>query len=111
MLSLSDIIVFGTPCNFTISVKYNLAMCLASSTLVQAMKWAILENLSTTTMIESFPRCVLGKAMKKSMVKCSQGLLATGKGMYSPLWKVILALIQASHLRMYLPTVPNILGQ
>ncbi|PKU59174.1 hypothetical protein MA16_Dca028462 [Dendrobium catenatum] len=48
------------------------------------MKCAILENRSTTTMIESLPRFVLGKPKMKSMLKSSQIDSGTGRGRYKP---------------------------
>ena len=76
--------------------------------LVTCKEMAILENLSTTTKTASLPLCVLGRATIKSMLTCSQGLCAMGRGLYSPLWNVVFALMEGSHLRMIFPIVPNI---
>ena len=54
------------------------------------------------------PFCVLGRAIIKSILMCSQGLQATGNILYPPLWNTNLALIQVLHLKTYFPTVPNI---
>jgi len=48
-VSLSLIMVLGRPLSLTTSLKKRLAICVASSTLWHGIKWAILENLSTTT--------------------------------------------------------------
>lgn len=104
LLSLLETMDFGMRCSFTISKKYNLATYLASSTMLPAIKCAILEN-STTTMITSLSFFVLGTARMKYMLTCCQSLSATGKDLYSPVWNVNLALWHVSHLRMYLPTV------
>jgi hypothetical protein len=48
------------------------------------MKCAILENLSTTTKIESLPFFDLGKPKTKSIEISTQGSVGTGNGVYSP---------------------------
>jgi hypothetical protein len=47
------------------------------------MKYAILENLSTTTKIESLPFFDLDKPKTKSIEISIQGLVGTGNGVYS----------------------------
>ena len=64
LASLSDTNVLGTPWRWTTSLKNNLAMLLASSTLWHGIKYAILENRSTTTNIDSTPLEVLGSPRK-----------------------------------------------
>ena len=66
------------------SLKNNLAMLLASSTLWHGIKCAILEKGSTTTNIESTPLEVFGSPRTKSMLISSQGVEATDKGAYIP---------------------------
>jgi hypothetical protein len=66
------------------SLKNRSAIFIASSVLWQAMKCAILENLSTTTNIESLPFLDLGRPKIKSIEISTQGSLGTGKGVYSP---------------------------
>ena len=68
-------------------------MWVASSVLWQDMKYAILENLSTTTKIESLPFVDLGKPKIKSIEISTQGALGIGKGVYNPRGKT-LALLQ-----------------
>jgi len=53
-----------------------------SSVLWHAMKCAILENLSTTTKIESLPFFDLGKPKIKSIKISTQGLVGTWNGVY-----------------------------
>jgi hypothetical protein len=48
------------------------------------MKCAILENLSTTTKIESLPFFDLGKPKTKSIEISTQRSIGTGNGVYSP---------------------------
>jgi hypothetical protein len=74
----------GIPCNLTISLKNKVAMWEASSLLLQGMKCAIFENLSTTIKIESLPLFVLGKPKTNSMLMSSQGTLGMDNGMYKP---------------------------
>ncbi|XP_042988601.1 serine/threonine-protein kinase/endoribonuclease IRE1a-like [Carya illinoinensis] len=51
---------------------------------LQATKFAILENLSTTTKIESEALWVWGKPNTESMLTSSQGASEIGKGVYKP---------------------------
>jgi hypothetical protein len=48
------------------------------------MKWAILENRSTTTKMLSLPFLALGNPKTKSIEISSQGEVGTGKGIYKP---------------------------
>jgi hypothetical protein len=66
------------------SPKNKSAIFVASSILWQAMKCAILENLSITINIESFPFLDLGRPKMKSIEISTQGSLGIGKGVYSP---------------------------
>src|SRR3954463_965345 len=84
LVSRSETIVFGTPCNRIISRKNKSATLAASSLLRHGIKCAILENLSTTTNMLSLPFFVRGKPKTKSMDISSHGTLGTGKGMYKP---------------------------
>ena len=52
---LSDIILFGNPCNFHILSLNNLANPSANVPSVVVTKYIILDNLSQTTRIASFP--------------------------------------------------------
>jgi hypothetical protein len=76
--------VRGILCNLTISLKNKVAMWEASSLLLQGMKCAIFENLSTTPKIESLALFVLGKPKTKSILMSSQGTLGMDNGMYNP---------------------------
>ena len=53
------------------------------------MKCAILENLSTTTKIESLPFLDLGKPKTKFIKISTQGALGTGRGLYNPCGKTL----------------------
>lgn len=64
------------------------AMWIALEVFLQGITWAILENRSTTTKIESLPSPVLGKPCTKSMLISVQGATGTGKGVYSPVFCV-----------------------
>jgi hypothetical protein len=48
------------------------------------MKYAIFENLSTTTKMESLPHFDLGKPKTKSIEMSTYGSFGTGKGAYKP---------------------------
>jgi hypothetical protein len=61
-----------------------IAICEASSLLWQAIKCDILENLSTTTNIESWPLLVQGNPNTKSILISSHGVVGVGKGVYKP---------------------------
>ena len=62
----------------------NVAMCEASSVLLHGMKCAILENLSTTTNIESLFVLVRGNPNTKSIDISDHGAYGVGKGVYNP---------------------------
>ena len=53
------------------------------------MKYAIFENLSTTTKIESLPFLDLGKHKIKSIEILTQGALGTGKGVHNSCGKTL----------------------
>lgn len=61
-------------------------MLRASNVFLHATKYAILEKRSTTTMMESTPRLVLGKPKMKFKLKSSQMLRGMGKGVYTPVF-------------------------
>ena len=86
----SNIILLGTPCKHTTFIKNKSTMFTASPVLCQAIKCDILENRSTTTKIESFPRCVLGSPKYKVYTNIHPWLLrvmAYKAHMHSPcLW-------------------------
>ena len=76
------------------------------------MKCAILENLSTTTKIESLPFLNLGKPKKKSIEISTQGALDIGRGVYNPCGKTLdLAYLQVMHLAQALSTSRFIFSQ
>jgi hypothetical protein len=63
------------------------------------MKCAILENLSTTTKIESLPFLDIGKPKTKAIKISTQGAQGTGKGVYNPRAKTLdLACLHVTHL-------------
>ena len=66
--SRSETMVLGTPWSLTTSLKKQSATCDASSLLWQGIKFAILENLTTTTKTESFPFLVLGNPKTKTYI-------------------------------------------
>jgi hypothetical protein len=66
------------------SLKNRSAIFVVSSVLWEAMKCVILENLSTTTNIESLPFLDLGRPKIKSIETSTQGSLGKGKGVYNP---------------------------
>jgi hypothetical protein len=73
------------------------------------MKCAILENLSTTTKIESLPFFDLGKPKTKSIEIFTQG---TGNGVYSPCgYTLDFAFLQAMHCSQIRCTSLFIFGQ
>jgi hypothetical protein len=84
-LSRSETMGRGTPCNRTIFLKNNSAICEEASWILwQGIKWAILLKWSTTTKIESFPLLVLCKRRTISIEISYQGTLGIGKGVYKP---------------------------
>lgn len=74
--------VLCMPYNLTISLKNKSAICDASLVLGQAMKCAILENLSTTTKTESLPLLVLSNPKTKSIEISVQDSLGIRKEVY-----------------------------
>jgi hypothetical protein len=84
LVSWSETIVFGMPCKWIISLKNKSTIREASLVLWHGMKWAILENLSTTTKMLSCPLLVLGKPNTKYIEISSQGTLGAGRGIYKP---------------------------
>lgn len=70
--SRSEVRLRGTPCNRTISSKKWCAITRAFEVFLQDTKWAIFENLSTTTMMESFPLFVCDRPSTKSKLRSSQ---------------------------------------
>ena len=82
--SLSEMMDFGKPCNLTISEKNKCATCVASLVFLHGMKCAILVKRSTTTMMESNPRCLFDKPKTNSKLTKSHGLFEMGKGVYNP---------------------------
>ena len=77
--------LLGMPCNLTTWWKNKSVTLEASCFLLHGIKCAILENLSTTTKIESLPIWVLGNHNTKSMLMPYQGAIGIGKGSYNPL--------------------------
>lgn len=72
---------------------------------MQDIKWAILENLSTITKIESLPFLELRKPKTKSMEVFTQGALVTSKGVYNPCSMTLdLACLHEMHLACNLST-------
>jgi len=91
--------VLGTPWSHGISLKNKSAMLVASSILWHRMKYAIFENLSTTTKMESLPHFDLGKPKTKSIEMSTYGSFGTGKGAYKPCdWVIDFAFLQVMHL-------------
>jgi hypothetical protein len=105
LVSWSKVIDLGTPCNLTTSRKKRLATWTTSDVFLQATKWAILENLSTITVIESTPCWVLGSPNMKSMDTSSQGCYSIGSGIYKPVfWVCPLDTWHTGHCCTKLPT-------
>lgn len=95
----------------TISLKSKSVMWVASSILWQDMKCTLLENLSTTTKIESLPFFELDKPKTKSIKISTQGALGTGKWVYNPCGKTLdLAYLRITHLAQTLSTSHFIFG-
>ena len=67
LASLLETIVLGISHNLTISLKNRLVTLKASSVSWHGIKCVILQNLSTTTKIESFPCLDLGNHSTKSI--------------------------------------------
>jgi hypothetical protein len=83
-----------------ISLENRLAICDASSLLWQAIKCDILENLSTTTNMESWPLFVRANPNIKSILISSHGVVVAGKGVCKP-WGLNLDL-DVLHLMQHL---------
>ena len=64
-------------------LKNKSAICDASSVLWHGIKYAILENLSTTTYMLLLPHIVLGSQSTKSIDMSIQGDCGTGNGVYN----------------------------
>jgi len=77
--SLSETMKRGMPWSLITSLNYNSATWEASFALWQAMKYAILENWSTTTKMESLLRWIRGRPSTKSMRTSSHGPWGVGK--------------------------------
>ena len=60
LVFLFYVVLFGNPCNLIISLKNKTTINLASLILRHGIESAILENLSTTKNMESFPYHVFG---------------------------------------------------
>lgn len=71
--------LFGRPCRHTTSLKNNSATCTISLVFLHGMKCSIVENISTTTNIESCPFCVICKPRIMYTLISSHGLSSTGK--------------------------------
>ena len=84
IVSLSETILLGNPCNLTIYLKNKLATWVASLVLNQGIQWPILENMSTMTKIESWPIWVLGSPITKSILTTTHGWLGIANGWYNP---------------------------
>jgi hypothetical protein len=83
-VSRSDTIDRGKPWRRYTSLKYNYAKLTTSAVFLHAMKCTILENLSTTTKMESLPFSVLGKPRTKSMLTFVYGCSGIRRGKYRP---------------------------
>ena len=83
ILSMSDIIVIGKLCNFTILLKNTSAMVAAVYGCFSAIKWLYLVYPSTTTKMVEYP-CDLGSPYTKSMDTSSQGPSSIGRGHSRP---------------------------
>lgn len=81
-VSLFDTIDLGTPCRCTMSLKKSLAIWEASFVLLHGRKCTILDNLSTTTKMESNPTLVFGRPSTKSIERSIQGSVGTGNVVY-----------------------------
>jgi hypothetical protein len=81
------------------SLKNRSTMLVASSVLWQNIKCVILENLFTTTKLESLPLFELGKHIIKFIDISTQGSLGTFKEVYKPWGKTLdLVCLKVMHL-------------
>lgn len=82
LLSLSNTILIGTPCNFTFSSIYNLASRLKGKIFLIGKKWVDFRLLSPRLHLVL---CVLGKPVTKSMEIWSHFYSGTGNGYSKPI--------------------------
>jgi hypothetical protein len=102
----------GMPWSLTISLKYNLAAWDGSRVLLQGTKWAIFENRSTTTIMESLFLSVSSKPTAKSRLISSKRAFGTGNEIYSPVFYLwLFASWQIRHCFTCCTTSRTILGQ
>ena len=80
LVSLSDTMVVGTPCNLIICLINKCAEVTAVVVVVIGIKCAILENRSTTVKIPVFLLFVSGRDSIKSIDISCQGFVASGSG-------------------------------
>ena len=88
LVSLSEIILKGTPCCLNISYMYLFASASVDCPTLKGMKWALLVSQSMITHIALFPLGLLGRPTTKSMVILSHFHSGIGSGCSSPavLW-------------------------
>jgi hypothetical protein len=82
--SLSDVIVCGMPCNFTMLSKYILATVGAVVSYGRVNICVYFENRSTTTNKDVPCNGFSGRSVMKSIDKCCQGKVGMGSGDSSP---------------------------
>ena len=80
LASLSEIIIFGTPCNLTISFRNPYATWAIPKVDFTGMKCATFVKVSTTTITESCWYLVLGNPVMKSIQTVSHFHSAICKG-------------------------------
>jgi hypothetical protein len=83
LLSLSLMMVLGSPCSLNTSLKNNSATCVALKFVAMGKKCANFLKLSTTMKMKSFP-CALGNPVMKSMDILSHLCSRIGRGYNSP---------------------------
>ena len=102
----------GRPCNLTTSLKNRQTIWDASCVVLQGIKCAIFENLSTTKKMLSCPNLVLGNPKTNSILIESQALHVIGKGVYNPALEVChLAFWKIKQPSTYFLASDYILGQ
>jgi len=84
LLSLSDIMISGIPCNLTISLMYRLDSYYEVWVVLRAKKWVVLVRPSITTQIASCCLIVLDRPIMKSIVICSHFHTSIGRGCNKP---------------------------